>query len=68
MPANDLLTIASADGIWHGTITDATGRNVLNISGDGEATVNVSNLNRGIYFLTVRSASGEVSTKRFIVR
>ncbi len=68
VPADDLLTIASTDGIWHGTITDATGRKVLNISGDGDVTVNVSNLKMGIYFLTARSASGEVSTKKFIVR
>ncbi|HEY0092654.1 MAG TPA: choice-of-anchor J domain-containing protein [Flavobacterium sp.] len=65
-PTNDVINIDSATTtIKNIQITDINGRTVksLNAAGVAQAQVNVSDLNSGVYFLTVDSDNGSGTTK-----
>ena len=63
-PANDLVTISknSAIDITSITVTDINGRIVKEINNDA-TTINVSDLNAGVYFLKINTAEGSGTTK-----
>ena len=63
-PANDLVTISknSAIDITSVIVTDINGRIVKEINNDA-TTINVSDLNAGVYFLKINTAEGSGTTK-----
>ena len=63
-PANDLVTISknSAIDITSVTVTDINGRIVKEINNDA-TTINVADLNAGVYFLKINTTEGSGTTK-----
>lgn len=66
-PATDVLNIAANNGvsITKAIITDINGRVISqqNLDGVSQAGINVANLAKGVYFISVESASGKGTTK-----
>lgn len=65
-PTKDLLNITNSNNfdIKNISVTDINGRVVKNQSGD-LTQINVSDLNAGVYFVTIEAAEGK-TTKKFI--
>ncbi|MEM6721609.1 MAG: T9SS type A sorting domain-containing protein [Bacteroidota bacterium] len=66
-PANDFITIESKDGqaIKTVSIVDVQGRNVFT-SSNVASRISVASLQQGLYFVTLETETGAVSTKKFI--
>ena len=69
-PANDVINVAVTNSngivsIEKATITDINGRTIKNVASVTNNQINVSDLNSGIYFLTIETAEGN-TTKKFI--
>jgi hypothetical protein len=66
-PSNDKIKIESASEIKEIIITSVDGK-ILRIipSSQKEQTIDISNLNKGIYFLNITSVNGHVSAKKII--
>ena len=65
-PTRDLLSISNPNNfdIKNTTVTDINGRVVKNQAGS-LTQINVSDLNAGVYFVTIEAAEGK-TTKKFI--
>ncbi len=66
-PAKDFITITSEDNqvIKNVTIVDVQGRNVFT-SNVETGRISVSNLQQGMYFITLETETGTITTKKFI--
>lgn len=66
-PAKDFITITSEDNqvIKNVTIVDVQGRNVFT-SNVETGRISVSNLQQGMYFMTLETESGAITTKKFM--
>lgn len=64
-PATDQLHI-SADGISEVVLMDMQGRIAMKQTVNGETTMNIASLARGIYFLQLRDSNSIVATKKVI--
>ena len=66
-PAKDFITISSGENqvIKNITIVDVQGRQVFTQKGD-VTRVSVSNLQKGMYFVTLETETGGITTKKFI--
>jgi len=65
-PANDVINISSTLAvIKNAVITDVNGRIVKEISSLNNNQIDISNLNSGIYFLSIESSEGK-AIKKFI--
>jgi hypothetical protein len=64
-PASSVLNISNTNNIEINniSITDLNGRVIKNVNGN--TTINVSDLNAGVYFVTIESTEGK-STKKFV--
>ncbi len=62
-PAQNTITVSGVE-ILSATITDVTGRVVKNINATGN-TINIAELNKGVYFLQMVSNEG-LRTQRFV--
>ncbi len=56
------------DGHANIALYDITGRQVLNVSAEGQGTVNTHTLHTGIYIYSVRTASGDKLTGKIYVK
>lgn len=66
-PAKDFITIASKENqiIKSVSITDMQGRTVLNTTSN-TSTISVANLQQGMYFVTLETTTGAITTKKFL--
>ena len=65
-PANDQLTIMADDNIENIQVYNLLGQQLINKNSvDNRATINISNLNQGIYVVRT-TVDGAIGTKRFI--
>ncbi|PTX61172.1 putative secreted protein (Por secretion system target) [Kordia periserrulae] len=66
-PANDFITIQSKDNlaIKSVSIVDVQGRNVFTTNSVA-SRISVANLQQGMYFVTLETTSGAVTTKKFM--
>ena len=64
-PSSDFLNISNPNNveIKNISVIDINGRTIKNIN--SATTINVSDLNAGVYFVTIETAEGK-STKKFI--
>jgi hypothetical protein len=65
VPAREVLTVRNISNIRHAEILDASGRVIrsVNISGDNEINIPVSDLARGLYFLRLTTPDGKITSK-----
>jgi hypothetical protein len=65
VPAREMLTVRNISNIRHAEILDASGRVIrsVNISGENEINIPVSDLARGFYFLRLTTPNGKVTSK-----
>lgn len=68
-PANDKLFISTEETNYTVTITDITGKTVMNVkhTGSTNTELNISELHNGLYFVQVESRKGS-ATQKLIVR
>lgn len=66
-PAKDFITITSEDNqvIKNVTIVDVQGRNVFTSNVEA-GRISVSNLQQGMYFMTLETETGAITTKKFM--
>ncbi|MCF8361617.1 MAG: T9SS type A sorting domain-containing protein [Prolixibacteraceae bacterium] len=66
-PANDFITISGNFQLDNAKLYTVQGRMVkqIDMKGDLGRTINVSNLTNGMYFIQVKSETGETSTSKF---
>lgn len=62
-PAKDVLKINGFEGNAKITISNASGVAILSTEANNSAVLNVESLNRGIYFVTVRTANETITMK-----
>jgi hypothetical protein len=68
-PAHDNLILQNGiSGSTGYSITDITGRELLNGEFEGSITLNISNLHNGTYFIRFAGASGQSATKIVVTR
>lgn len=70
-PASNSVTINySVDGAAQFVLTDITGRQVMEqaVNGNGQLTLNVENLSRGVYLYGIRQSNKQQPMKKLIVR
>jgi hypothetical protein len=66
-PANDILNIENPNGYREVKISDALGKIFLQKNlFDLNTSINIGDLPKGIYFLSVLNKQGELTTKKFI--
>jgi hypothetical protein len=65
VPAREMLTIRNISNIRHAEILDATGKVIrsVNVSGDNEINIPVSDLKKGMYFLRLTTLNAKVTSK-----
>ena len=68
IPAKDILTVDISDNKGILTVYDITGCLVFqySISSENKININVSNLKRGVYFLSIQNEN-EIVSEKFIV-
>ena len=64
-PASDVLKI-SVEGYYSGSIFNSAGKKVRSLEGTSGQSINISNLESGVYFITCQNASGHTFRKQFI--
>jgi hypothetical protein len=67
-PTNGLLNLESELELSSARFYDVTGRMLehINLNGEFNRTLDISDFNKGIYILQVKTKSGKTSTSRFI--
>lgn len=66
-PATDVLNITS-EGHYTGAIFNSIGKRVLLLEGDKNETVNISNLESGIYFISCQDEKGYTFNRQIIIQ
>lgn len=65
-PAKNNITIVGNVDLTSVSVFDITGKKVIENKGSSINTVNVSNLNSGIYLLKLENINGNITTKKFV--
>ena len=67
-PASSQVTIANGSVIQQMVVTNIIGKEIININPNSEnVNLNVENLQKGIYILSIEDINGSVSSQRLIV-
>lgn len=65
-PANNQLNISEIEGVEYYRVTSADGKKVNQVKLQDYLTLDISNLNSGVYFLHVTDGSGKSGVVRFV--
>ncbi|MFT7604742.1 MAG: hypothetical protein ACI8VT_002332 [Saprospiraceae bacterium] len=66
-PATDLLNIASESN-YSGAIFNSLGKKVFSLKGNMNETIDVSNLAKGVYFISCKNESGFTFNRQLIIQ